>query len=600
MLLCGNLARGPVTTFAGVCFGVLGLAGCSMGPLADISSLSPAIQGDVVDNDLAFADASDQILLTNILRARDREPLNMGALASVSGALSLQGTAGFTIPFGPKPFSSSMAAKDSWAPSITGSTSPTYSFTPLNTQGFTLNVVQPVSASYVLNRWDAGLSRELLLLLFVKEIDFPVTIPANDSSQGQAVHYVRYINDPDNSDRFTAFMNLVHELLKYDANLKSFDVLDPVGPQFDLYAPTNATGIVAGGANTDQTIVSDMKLTAQPNQTGFGFITANNDGQYHVGNIISPATASSKAGTSATDSSLPATVQGQLYRVYAGQVALCVNAPKMTGDGYEIPVANPAPQSQATGSGPTSQIISNILERDSQFTGSVIATNAMANLTMSPPGSSPASPTTTGKGALGGASSSASAGASASQATTAALQAQRFSSMVDDDGCGPAEIVLTQSDEKDFEAKSENFVHIEWRSVSEIFDYLGAVLRYNDNPKNGDKPLSWPEAPASWVATNNESADDVKTASASDITADCGPSQTTDDCKIETLFSLSEGIKGHLRVGYGNSLYSVPDPGVSTTDQTMTVLSMLNTLVNLANTSSNVTTSTPLQLLPLP
>ncbi len=79
------------------------LAGCASEPL---SSLASAIQGGAVADNNALADATDQILLINILRARDRAPLDMGDLTSVNDALSLSGTVGFSIPFGSKPSTS--------------------------------------------------------------------------------------------------------------------------------------------------------------------------------------------------------------------------------------------------------------------------------------------------------------------------------------------------------------------------------------------------------------------------------------------------------------------------------------------------------------
>ena len=67
---------------------------------------------------------------------------------------------------------------------------------------------------------------------------------------------------------------------------------------------------------------------------------------------------------------------------------------------------------------------------------------------------------------------------SSGPAMTAALQAGRVSALVSSAGCAPDETVLNLFTEQNFQDASERFVHVQWRSVSEIFDYLGAVLRY--------------------------------------------------------------------------------------------------------------------------
>ncbi len=604
----GQLAARPLIAFIAASLCALGLSACSSGPLADITSLSPAIQGDAVNDNDAFVEASDQILLTNILRARDRAPLNMGALASMSGALSLSGTAGFTIPFGSKP---AMSSGNSFAPSITGSTSPTYTFTPLNTEGFELNILQPVSATYVLSRWNAGISRELLLLLFVKEIDFPVKVPSSDPDNSKkVVHYVRYINNPDDQSQFDTYLQLVRLLLRSNAALKSFDIMDPAGPMFDMYSPLNLSAPTGGTAPSKD---NDMSIPLQPNSTAFGAITGNSDGQYHFGNVPnSPNTKNSPLN------------RGQIYRVYAGQVALCINAHKMKEVGFRIPVAheNDVPSSTDMSSLIDVPTVKNVipetstpavrprhetrrqtsnnpvpipsgtlpnLELDEQFDGVQVMQAYAASALSSPSSSSTGGGTGTKSSSP---ASSSSSGGGASQATTAALQAQRVSSIINDDGCGPGEIVLKQTSEDKFSLQSQGFVHIQWRSIAEIFEYLGAVLRMN---RSNSEAVHWTEPADSWTAVNNEAAKDVKARAGKNFDNFCGPS---DDCAAHVLFDLSEDGPGYLSVSYRNSTYRIPDDSFN--DETKTVLSMLSSLVNIANVSSGITPTTPLQLLPLP
>jgi hypothetical protein len=228
----------------------LTLSACSWGPIEAVTSLSPAVQADTLGYNDAVGAASDRILLSNIIRAKYLDPLNLSQLSSLSGTLSLSGSLGFTIPWG----NSGMMGQNSAMPSVTGSTQPIYAVTPLNTQGFTIQILQPVSTGYILNRWQAGIPRELLLYLFAKEIDFP------ELNGDTVVSAKVYINDPDNEPHFKAFQNLINALMASGAELKAIDVLDPVGPTFSLYA--NA----ATKTNIDQ--------------NGSNLIIGNNDGQY--------------------------------------------------------------------------------------------------------------------------------------------------------------------------------------------------------------------------------------------------------------------------------------------------------------------------------
>jgi len=308
-------------------FVALGLSGCSWAPIKNVTSLSPAIQADTLGYNEAIGDSADQILLGNILRSRDFEPLNLSQLSSLSGALTLQGSLSLSLPAGEGAGSNApVIGQNVTTPGITASTSPTYTVTPLNTQAFTLSILQPVSAGYVLNRWQAGLPRELLLLLFVKEIDFPdpSTAPEN------AGNTVRYYNNPDNEQQFAAFRDLIDTLILAHAELKSVDVLDPVGPPFSLNASI-ATTIPEpahdGFAATNKT-TSTLKTTAD--SAGFGLITGSNDGQYHVGNTPLPADLPIHGPDYTTDdSNKPQTRGGQLYRVYAGQVELCIQPDRL-------------------------------------------------------------------------------------------------------------------------------------------------------------------------------------------------------------------------------------------------------------------------------
>jgi hypothetical protein len=524
----------------------LTLPGCSWAPIQAVTSLSPAVQADTLGYNDAVGSASDRILLSNILRAKYLEPLNLSQLSSVSGTLALSGSLGFTLPWG----KANMMGQNSAMPSVTGSTQPIYALSPLNTQGFTLTILQPVSQAYILNRWQAGLPRELLLFLFIKEIDFPVL-----KDDHTVISTKRYINDPDNEPHFAEFRKLISALMTARAELKAIDVLDPVGPPFSLYAAVTST----------QNPPTTPATSTNVDQNAFGLITGSNDGQYHVGNADSPTLSDG----------------GQLYRVYSGQVELCVDAQSMAEGGFPIPKIAPALptviglQRNLQAEQESAVAAKQVARPMAAAAASVVAASAQGGGGSKGGGG--------GAGGGGGGGGAASASASSSQGMTAALQAGRVSALVSSEGCHADQVVLKKFTEKEFADASKRFVHIQWRSVSEIFDYLGAILRYNDRQSSPTQaaPFHFTLVPDPTVMSTPDSGQSYSEA---------------------ILFAVYKNVSGNLYVNHGNEFFVVrdTDPAAPGIDYTMPILAMLSTLVNYASQPSTISTSTPLRLLPIP
>jgi len=134
-----------------------------------IPSLAPGIHDNAVAYNTAISDINDRVLLTNIVRARDEVPLNITELSTVTGTLSEQASLGIAAPFGGNYGST---PRGTGTTSVQLGTAPTFSMAALNTRGFTLNIIQPISPVYITSKWNTGISHELLLLLFVKDIQF--------------------------------------------------------------------------------------------------------------------------------------------------------------------------------------------------------------------------------------------------------------------------------------------------------------------------------------------------------------------------------------------------------------------------------------------
>jgi len=166
------------------------------------------------------------------------------------------------------------------------------------------------------------------------------------------------------------------------------------------------------------------------------------------------------------------------------------------------------------------------------------------------------------------------AGASSPQApadgampqVTASLQPSRVSVILDGDDCRPDEIVLGSQTEEELGAASGEFAQIEWRSISEAIQYLGAVVR---NQGTAHVP-TWPD----------------------------GVAQVP-----QTLIRVLPGDDGPITVDYLGSRYSVPGeqrdpaghPHDQPTDHGLQALAVLNELIGTAKVASNAAMPQPVQ-----
>jgi hypothetical protein len=222
-----------------VLMAAVGLTAC-----APIYTLSPQVKESARRYSEVMDDFADQGLLANVLRAKDFAPMNFNDLSSITGALSLSGTLGLTLPFGHyvgNPNASTLLGyKDTASPSFTGSTSPVINIGTLNTQGFMMTMIQPISTTYILSKWNSY-PHELLLYLFVKSVRFPNEEDDHAPQDCLALDDLRcarrrvHINSPDDSGAFADFRRLVSEMVEKDSvfggnvDMKSLMLLDPLG-----------------------------------------------------------------------------------------------------------------------------------------------------------------------------------------------------------------------------------------------------------------------------------------------------------------------------------------------------------------------------------
>src|SRR6201999_1597722 len=197
----------------------LAVSGCTR----ILPSLGPGLHDNAVAYDAAISDINDQVLLANIVRAGDYVPLNITELSTVTGTLSEQASLGLSVPFGGNYGS---PPRGTGTPSVQMAAAPTFSMAALNTRGFTLNIIQPISPVYIASKWNSGISKERLLLLFVYDMQFTACFAASmmacssnqpsASPQGDrslvACHH-KFITIPDSPGEERAFKALIHGLM---------------------------------------------------------------------------------------------------------------------------------------------------------------------------------------------------------------------------------------------------------------------------------------------------------------------------------------------------------------------------------------------------
>lgn len=562
----------------------LGIGACS----SMIPSLAPGLHDNAVAYDAAISDINDKVLLANIVRARDYMPLSITELSTITGTLSEQATLGLSVPFGGNYGS---VPRGTATPSIQLGAAPTFNMAALNTRGFTLNIIQPISPVYVASKWNSGIAHELLLLLFVKDIQFADSYAlspedcttnvaassniessndAKNASKALVVCHHKFINNPDLPGEQRAFKSAIESMLP-SVGLKVMTIMEPIGPAFPFLPPGTASGTVD-------------KSTSNP-LDAYVLTTHIADGQYHVGNNDA--------------------IQGhgQLYRVYANQVAVCANDPVKTEDGtfYIYPVsADITAASHAamgTGNSPGTPLARDLEERLQTFKNQCAIGNpqgdhacnsakALSGRAMSSPGANAFGSYTLLRVATHGANAEAeeratdgaprsgtpAGGGTGVGSVNTTLQHNRIGALLRADDCYADQSVREPITEREFQKYTETLGHIEWRSIAEVFQYLGAVLR-RENGVTWDVPVE----------------NDVVGSKAS--------------ARPDTMFVLRAVQAAKLKVDYDGEKVGIGSGNIDTAigtlnDQSLLVLSMLSELVNAAKISSDIPVTQQLQVLP--
>ncbi len=501
------------------------LAGCS---------LSPAIQQNAVEYNAAAANYSDELLLYTLLRARDEAPLNMLALSTINGALSLQGSVGTTISYsGLRGGSATQGFGGVVTPSMLATSSPTFSMASLNTQGFTLGIIQPVSPVYIASKWSNGADREFLLRLFIKSI-----------RMNEGGRYRDYFNNPSSPEEIAAFNAKLHGWIPH-MTMRALTVLEPLGPPFDPAIDARVTATLSTPASGDATPASTTPVpSANPAATAmlgaYQHLLPLGTGAYRVGN--------------APPVSRPGVTTLQLYREFPQQVVLCIDRRALGDEALAVTTAPLVAESPTVANAQVAQAL-----KSAALAGAGASGRAAAG------GTAVAG---SGTGPINGRAPGGVGSPPASLGTN--LKVDRIAAIVPREVCTQDELVLPAMTEEKNARDSSTFSHVEWRSVAEVIQYLGAMLR-----------TGTPDDARTWRESSRDGGDGA----------------------LNVMFAASTaGEAGFVAIDYRGQRYAVNTdaarkPGAPR-DHSLQAMALVSELISAAKVSSDIPTTQPIQLLP--
>jgi hypothetical protein len=181
-----------------------------------------AISSRAVDYNVAAEEARSEMLLLNVLRARDRKPMVFTGLTHFSGSLRASAGIGATVETGPDAGNLQV-----FTPSVEASDAPSFDVAVLDSQEFTRGIMTPLRFETAEYFWDQGFNRELLLLLAVERVE--IVCPGRNG----AAQDLRILdNDPQNPE-FGAFQSLLYAMADSGRWEPDPHQVEAVGPPVD-------------------------------------------------------------------------------------------------------------------------------------------------------------------------------------------------------------------------------------------------------------------------------------------------------------------------------------------------------------------------------
>lgn len=130
-----------------------------------------AISAGAVADNRAVARAQNEVLLLNVLRAKDREPMYLTDISLITGSIKAEADLAPTAPFGS--FGGNRGgdpAHYSVAPTLSYNWNPNFNVNVLDTQDFMSGFLAPVTSDTFAFFWNQGFPPEVLLNLLVRKV----------------------------------------------------------------------------------------------------------------------------------------------------------------------------------------------------------------------------------------------------------------------------------------------------------------------------------------------------------------------------------------------------------------------------------------------
>jgi hypothetical protein len=159
------------------------------------------VKESAIDYNQVVEEANNQLLVINVLRARDRAPLYLAEFSDIHGSFAESAGlgSGVSIPFGPGYVPTGTTSSYAWrytaTPTFSFQNSPTFDASALDTQLTTQGLLKPIDPLVWEYYWHRNYPTALLLYLFLQSIQ----------DTGVDGGRIAIANDPDDATQFELF-----------------------------------------------------------------------------------------------------------------------------------------------------------------------------------------------------------------------------------------------------------------------------------------------------------------------------------------------------------------------------------------------------------
>lgn len=227
------------------CLAAAALCGCG-------TMNATVIRGDALAFHDALEDATNKLLVLNVLRARDKAPLHFADIPSIRQSMTQ--SANLSAPG----LLNNVAAVRELASASAGfQVSPSFEVSHLNSREFHTGIASPIDARIVKYWLDRGLDRRIVLLLFFSSMEIVETRAGGTAA-------IRIMNSPrdaleavrvrrnwaaadagrcDTQSDFERYLKLINTLRTFSAN--TYRERRPLGAPFSLESEKDPKGLLA-------------------------------------------------------------------------------------------------------------------------------------------------------------------------------------------------------------------------------------------------------------------------------------------------------------------------------------------------------------------